>query len=152
MKSGIMSAERILIDTSVWIEYFRNQSPVFVGFVAEVVKTSEIYVPKIILAELMQGAKSEKELAVIAEFMGAFSIIDQTDQTWIKAGRLSHELRRKGKNINLTDCYIAVIAQENDCAIFTLDRHFKEIRQYAGIQLVDAEASVRKIEAVPKVS
>ena len=26
MKYGTMSAERILIDTSVWIEYFRNQS------------------------------------------------------------------------------------------------------------------------------
>lgn len=138
-----MSAERILIDTSVWIEYFRNQSPVFVGFVAELVKTREVCVPRIVLAELMQGAKSEKELSVIAEFIDAFSIIDQTDQTWINAGRLSHELRRRGKNINLTDCYIAVIAQENNCAIFTLDRHFKEIRQYAGVQLIDAETPMR---------
>ena len=144
MKSGTMSAERILIDTSAWIEYFRNQSPDFVGFVAEIVKTREICVPRIVLAELMQGAKSEKELSVIAEFMDAFNIIDQTDQTWIKAGKLSHELRRKGKNVNLTDCYIAVIAQENNCAIFTLDRHFKGIRQYAGIHLVDAEAVMRR--------
>ena len=103
MKYDTTSVERILVDTSVWIEYFSNQSPVFVGYVAEVVKTREICVPRIILAELMQGAKSEKELSVIAEFMGAFSIIDQTDQTWIKAGRLSRELRKKGKNINLTD-------------------------------------------------
>jgi len=139
-----MSAERILIDTSVWIEYFRNQSPVFVAFVAELVKTREICVPRIILAELMQGAKSEKELTVIAEFMDAFIIIDQTEQTWINAGRLSHELRRKGKNINLTDCYIAVIAQENNCAILTLDRHFKDIRQYAGIKLIDTDTPMQK--------
>ena len=143
MKYDTTSVERILVDTSVWIEYFRNQSPVFVGYVAEVVKTREICVPRIILAELMQGAKSEKELSVIAEFMGAFSIIDQTDQTWIKAGRLSYELRKKGKNVNLTDCYIAVIAQENSCTLFTLDRHFKDIRQYTGIDLIDAEASMR---------
>jgi hypothetical protein len=143
MKYDTTSVERILVDTSVWIEYFRNQSPVFVGYVAEVVKTREICVPRIILAELMQGAKSEKELSVIAEFMGAFSIIDQTDQTWIKAGRLSYELRKKGKNINLTDCYIAVIAQENSCTLFTLDRHFKDIRPYTGIDLIDAEASMR---------
>ena len=143
MKYDTTSVERILVDTSVWIEYFSNQSPVFVGYVAEVVKTREICVPRIILAELMQGAKSEKELSVIAEFMGAFSIIDQTDQTWIKAGRLSYELRKKGKNINLTDCYIAVIAQENSCTLFTLDRHFKDIRQYTGIDLIDAEAPMR---------
>lgn len=143
MKFGTMSAERILIDTSVWIEYFRNQTPAFAGYVAEIVKTSEICVPRIVVAELMQGAKSEKELSVIAEFMEAFNIIDQTDQTWIKAGRLSHELRRKGKNVNLTDCYIAVIAQENNCAIFTLDRHFKDIRQYAEIHLIDTGVALQ---------
>jgi len=138
-----MSAERVLLDTSVWIEYFRNQSAVFVDFVAEIVKNHEICVPKIVLAELMQGAKSEKELAVIAEFMEAFTIIDQTDQTWVTAGRLSYELRKKGKNVNLTDCFIAVLAQENNCAVFTLDRHFKDIRPQAGLRLVDYKVAVK---------
>ena len=143
MKSGTMSAERILIDTSVWIDYFRNQSALFVDFVAKIVKNHEICVPRIALAELMQGAKSEKELSVIAEFMEAFTIIGQTDQTWVKSGRLSYELRKKGKNVNLTDCYIAVMAQENNCAVFTLDRHFKDIRTHMGIHLIDAEAALR---------
>ena len=143
MKSGTMSAERILIDTSVWIDYFRNQSALFVDFVAKIVKNHEICVPRIVLAELMQGAKSEKELSVIAEFMEAFTIIGQTDQTWVKSGRLSYELRKKGKNVNLTDCYIAVMAQENNCAVFTLDRHFKDIRTHMGIHLIDAEAALR---------
>ena len=139
MKSGTMSAERVLIDTSVWIEYFRNQSSGLVGFVAEIVKDREICVPGVILAELMQGAKSEKELSVIAEFMDAFTIIDQTDQTWVKAGRLSHELRKKGKNVNLMDCYIAVIAQENNCAVLTLDQHFKDISRHTKLQLVNID-------------
>ena len=91
----------------------------------------------------MQGAKAEKELSIIAEFMDAFTIIDQTDRTWVKAGRLSHELRKKGKNVNLTDCYIAVMAQENNCAVLTLDRHFKDIRTHMGIHLIDAEAALR---------
>lgn len=144
MKSGTMSAERILIDTSVWIDYFRNQSALFVDFVAELVKNHEICVPQIVLAELMQGAKSEKELSVIAEFMEAFTIIGQTDQTWVKSGRLSYELRKKGKNVNLTDCYIAVMAQENNCAVLTLDRHFKDIRTHVGIHLIDTAAALRE--------
>jgi hypothetical protein len=132
-----MSAERIIVDTSVWIEYFRNKSADLIDFVTEVVKSRQICVPRIVLAELMQGAKSEKELSVIGEFMEAFTIVDQTDQSWLKAGRLSYELKRKGKNINLTDCYIAVLAQENDCAVLTLDRHFKDIRQHTRLPLVD---------------
>jgi predicted nucleic acid-binding protein len=143
MKSGTISAERTLIDTSVWIDYFRNQSAVFVDFVADIVKKHEICVPRIVLAELMQGAKSAKELSVIAEFMEAFTIIDQTDQTWVNAGKLSYELRKKGKNVNLTDCYIAVMAQENNCAVFTPDRHFKDIQPHVGIRLIDADAAMQ---------
>ena len=139
MRSGTMSAERILIDTSVWIEYFRNQSQSVVDFVMEIAKNSEICVPGIILAELMQGAKSEKELSAIAEFMDAFTMIDQTDQTWVKAGRLSHALRKKGKNVNLTDCYIAVLAQENGCAVLTFDQHFKDIRHHTRLDLVNID-------------
>ena len=139
MKYGTMSAERILIDTSVWIEYFRNQSAGLVVLVEKIAKSGKICVPRVVMAELIQGAKSEKEISVIGEFMEAFGILDQTDQTWLKAGRQSYELKRKGKNINLTDCYIAVLAQENNCAVLTLDRHFKDIHQHTGLPLVDIE-------------
>jgi len=139
MKSGTMSAARILIDTSVWIEYFRNQSAQLVGSVEKIAKNGEICVPRVIMAEVMQGAKSEKEISVIGEFMDAFTIVDQTDQTWLKAGRLSYELKRKGKNINLTDCYMGVLAQEDACAVLTRDRHYKDIRQHTRLQLVDID-------------
>ena len=134
-----MSADRILIDTSVWIEYFRNQSTALVGLVAEAARSREICVPRVVMAELMQGAKSEREIAVIEQFMDAFTVIDQTEQTWLKAGRLSHELKRKGKNMSLTDCYIAVLALENKCAVFTLDKHFKDISRHTGLELLHIE-------------
>jgi tRNA(fMet)-specific endonuclease VapC len=140
MKSGIMSAERILIDTSVWIEYFRNQPGGLSETVDDILKRSKVCVPRIILAELIQGAKSYKEIAVIGQFMEAFTIIDQRDTTWLNAGRLSYELKKKGKNVHLADCYIAVLARENGCAILTLDRHFKDIQQHAGIQRIDPES------------
>jgi predicted nucleic acid-binding protein len=137
MRSGTMSAERILIDTSVWIEYFRGKSTGLTNYVTEIAKSSEICVPRIVLAELLQGAKSEKEISVIEKFMDAFTILDQTDRTWFNAGKLSYELKKKGKNISLADCYIAVIAQENNCAVLTFDQHFNDIRKHAGIRLLE---------------
>ena len=135
-----MNAERILIDTSVWIEYFRGRSADLAGYVGQVARNREICVPKIVLAELLQGAKSEKELAVIGKFMDAFTILDQTDRTWFNAGKLSFELKKKGRNVSLADCYIAVIAQENDCAVLTLDQHFKDIGRHTGLTLIDVAA------------
>jgi predicted nucleic acid-binding protein len=74
---------------------------------------------------------------VIEDFVDAFDIIDQREDTWIKTGRLSYSLKKKGKTVNLTDCYIAVIAQEHDCHIFSLDEHFKDIQKGLNIRLVD---------------
>lgn len=131
-----MSAEKILIDTSVWIEYFRNKSSPIADRVDKILDEDEVCVPKIVIAELMQGAKSTKELSIIRDFIEAFNVIDQRDDTWIKAGRLSYNLKKKGKNIHLLDCYIAVIAQENGCKIFTINRHFLEIKGIFNITLI----------------
>ena len=131
-----MSAERILVDTSVWIEFFRNSESEAGAVLESILDHQEVYVPKVVLAELMQGAKSAKELAVIRDFMDAFHVIDQSGETWMTAGRLAYDLKKKGKTIHLLDCYLAVIAKEHSCTIFTLNRHFQEIKDIAGISLL----------------
>ena len=134
-----MSAEKVLIDTSVWIDYFRDKSSLISGKVDKILSEANVYVPKIVLAELIQQAKSEKEISVIEDSFDVFNIIDQKEDTWIKAGKLSYSLKKKGINVNLTDCYIAVIAREYGCKIFTLDEHFKKIDK---TQLVNRESSI----------
>ena len=94
---------------------------------------SHIYIPKVVLAELIQGAKSEKEIAVIENFVEAFYIIDQKEDTWLKAGRLSYSMKRKGVTVHIIDSYIAVMATENGCSIFSLDEHFKIIKKFLHI-------------------
>jgi hypothetical protein len=132
-----MSAEKILIDTSIWIEYFRDKSSPIAEILDRILAEDEVCVPKIVMAELIRGAKSEKEVSIIEDFFDAFHIIDQKEESWIKAGKLSYKLKKKGENIHLFDCYIAIIAQENSCTVFTLNRHFKEIQKIMDISLVD---------------
>ncbi|MEW6457235.1 MAG: PIN domain-containing protein [Acidobacteriota bacterium] len=99
-----MSAEKILIDTSVWIDYFQNKPSKISEKVDRILSENEICVPKVVIAELIQGAKSDREVSIIEDFLDAFYIIDQKENTWIKAGKLSYEMRKKGKAVNLTDC------------------------------------------------
>lgn len=130
--------DRVLIDTSVWISYFQAHAPAKLSeLVDERLSAADIYVPKIVVAELMQGAHSEKDLSVIREFLDAFTIIGESEHTWIEAGKLSYALKKKGKTVNLADCYIAIIARENKCSILTLDKHFKEIQKETGSTLID---------------
>ena len=132
----MMSAERILIDTSVWIEYFRDESSTVADKVDQILSKDSVFVPKIVIAELMHGAKAEKELSVIRDFLDAFQIIDQKEDSWIKAGKLAHALKKRGKTIHLIDCYIAIIAKDFGCKIFTLNRHFKDIQKVLKIPLL----------------
>jgi predicted nucleic acid-binding protein len=131
-----MNAERVLVDTSVWVSYFRGGSSVISEKVDRLLAGAEVCVPKIVLAELVQGAKFEREISTIEDFFDAFMILDQSQDTWMKAGKLSRKLKNRGKSIHLLDCYIAVIAQENACAILTLDDHFKEIQKVMPLALI----------------
>lgn len=131
-----MKGERVLIDTSVWIDYFKNKKNPAAERVDNILTYCDVYVPKIIIAELIQGAKSEKEISIIEEFIEAFNIIDQSENTWLKAGKLSYSAKKKGMFINLTDCYITIIAAENNCKIFTLNKHFKDIKKFLEIELI----------------
>jgi len=132
-----MNGEKTLIDTSAWIEYFKEKTAGLSKKVDEILSKHEVYVPKVVIAELIQGSKSEREISIIEDFVDAFNIIDQREDTWTKAGKLSFSLKKKGKNVNLTDCYIAVIAQEHDCQILSLDMHFKDIQKSLSIRLVN---------------
>lgn len=129
--------DRILIDTSIWIAYFKASNPAIVELVENIMTVAEICVPRVVLAELTQGARTEQEVFAIGEFVGAFTILDQKDETWDKTGKLSFQMKRKGISISLVDCYIAVIANENQCKLLTLDKHFKEIKRFIKIELFE---------------
>ena len=42
-----------------------------------------MHVPKVVITELIQGAMTEKEIAVIEDFVNAFIVVDQTADTLI---------------------------------------------------------------------
>jgi predicted nucleic acid-binding protein len=132
--------DRVLIDTSVWIPYLQGTaSDELQRTVDEILAGAEVVVPKIVLAELIQGAHSEKDISVILEFLEAFTVAGEGDATWLEAGRLSYGLKKKGKTINLADCYIAIIAKEKKAAVLTLDKHFKDIQKESGLRLVSIQ-------------
>jgi predicted nucleic acid-binding protein len=118
---------RVLVDTSAWIAFFRLEDQKTALAVRQAVADGTAVVPKIVLAELMQGAKSDKELAVISDLARSIPTARESEATWSAAGELAYRLKRKGLTIPLADCYIAVLARENGSRVLTLDSHFKNI-------------------------
>ena len=117
----------VLVDTSVWIQYFNRLDSKPGKSVEGLLREGKIVGTGIVLTELLQGAKIEKEFNAILESMAALPFLETTQNTWIKAGRISYTLRRSGITIPITDLIIASLALEHDCLIFTLDPQFKKI-------------------------
>ena len=125
-----MNDNLVLIDTSIWIEYLKSPSSKVEEKVEGLLNSGQACVCEIILAELLQGAKSEKEIAAIEDFTSVLSVLEQRQGYWTKAGQLAYKLKKHGITIHIVDCLLAVIANENHCAIYTHDKHFKTISKH----------------------
>ena len=85
----IIALVRVLVDSSVWIEFFRRNEP-YHDIVSRLMDDEQIVCCGVILAELIQGAKSDKELAVLENFLQVFTFIPETPELWAAAGKISH--------------------------------------------------------------
>ena len=123
MKKG---NEHVLVDTSVWIEFFKSQSKI--GDTLEtLLKKDSVWVCGVILFELVQGIRSDSEKARIIQFLKDLNYIEMTDTLWQKAGELSCSLKIKGITLPFSDILIAAIALDKNLSVFTLDKHFEHI-------------------------
>jgi len=131
--------DKVLVDTSAWIEFFKKKGPCH-GVVGGLMDDKRVCCLGVILAELIQGAKSEKELEVLRDFIHVFDFLDESVEQWRKAGELSNALLRKGKSVGLSDCYIAVAATAGKAKLLTLDKHFEVIKEMTGLAFYDVKA------------
>ncbi len=118
--------KRIMVDSSVWIEYFRGNFH-NTGLIEQGLRQGHVYITGPIVAELLQGVKTAGEHAALSRCIGAVSFVECAYKDWLEAGNISFNLRKKGITVPLTDIIIAVVAKKIEAAIYTRDKHFEEI-------------------------
>ena len=121
-----MIKDGVVVNTSVLIEFLKGNEPIS-SEIEELLKTNRVIVTGIIVAGLLQGVKSKKEEYKISLLSEAVELLEIPTEIWMKAGKVSSSLRRKGVNLPITDVAIASLATEYDLQIFTLDKYFRKI-------------------------
>ncbi|MBI2918452.1 MAG: PIN domain-containing protein [Chloroflexi bacterium] len=117
----------IVADTSVWIESFRRPGSPVVREMDLLLAEGDVAITGVVLAEVLQGARSESELERLKSLLGGLPLLQDDWSTWTLAGELSYKLRHQGQGVPLTDLAVAAVCIENDCALFALDQHFQRI-------------------------
>jgi len=116
----------ILVDTSVWIDFFADRSLEHVDKLSQFLEDGEdICTCGIVLTEVLQGIKKEKDYINIKEYFGNFIYIPMQRSTFIKSAEIHRELRQKGITIrNQVDCMISALVMEKDVLLMDNDREF----------------------------
>jgi predicted nucleic acid-binding protein len=121
----------ILADTSVWIEFFKQNSGTGDALEALILEDA-VWTCGVVLFELVQGVRSDVEKEQILTTVSHLKYVEMSKHLWQKAGDLSASLRKKGLTLPHSDIFIAAIAIEYNLSIFTLDGHFEQI---SGVKL-----------------
>ncbi|MBL8496692.1 PIN domain-containing protein [Nitrosomonas sp. JL21] len=126
----------VLVDTSVWIDYFRsgNQS----AELDVLIDLNVIVTNDLILAELIPFLKLKGQVKVI-------KLLNEIKQMPLKIdwGDIIESqwlcLKSGSNGIGIPDLIIAQNAKENGCDVFSLDKHFLMLSQILGVKLYQTQ-------------
>ena len=113
----------VLVDTNIIIDYWNKPDEKLTNVFNE----EDIAICGIVEAELLHGARTEKELDDITEAISCFEKL-YVGENWNHLGRILYRLRNSGVTLPFTDAVIAQVAINNDISILTNDHHFKLIQ------------------------
>ena len=115
----------IVVDTSVWIDFFRGTHQQLNDKLELLIENNEIVALSCVFGELLQGVKNENEEKTILDFWHNLSKIDETN-LFIEAGRSSNKYKQLNKGVGLIDSYILTAALKNNLPLWTFDKKLNE--------------------------
>jgi predicted nucleic acid-binding protein len=127
----------ILIDTSAWVDFFRNRRPL-ADAVDRALEEDEAALCVPVITELRRGL-SATDRARVLRCLGGCHTLPQSPLLWEEAGDLGYLLGRKGVTVKTLDLLIAATALAHDLPVLTKDADFRHIRDsgVARLRLVD---------------
>ena len=129
----------ILVDTSVLIDIFKGVSNGPANQLREVlIHDIPFGITSTIYQEVLQGAKSEKEYALLKNYLSCQRFFHPQDpvKTYEDAARIYFYCRKKGITIRSTiDCLIAQIALEQNLVLLHNDKDFDSMAPVIKLRL-----------------
>jgi predicted nucleic acid-binding protein len=122
----------ILVDSSIWIDYFKSgkKSEKLDYFIDENI----LFVNDLILAELIPFLKIKRHNEII-QLLKSINRLE-LNINWPQLIDFQHKCLENGINgVGIPDLIIAQNAIQNNCTIYSLDKHFKMMKVVIDINL-----------------
>ena len=128
----------ILIDSSVWIDYFRGTSTRESDKLDGLLGTEPVSIGDLMLTEVLQGFNGEREFNQAKALLTSLEVVPLVGQDIaIKAARNFRTLRAAGITVRKTiDTIIATRCIESGYALLFSDRDFDPFVRHLGLRPV----------------
>jgi predicted nucleic acid-binding protein len=128
----------VLVDTSVWIDYFRGTDSRQTDALDRLFDEDSIIIGDLILVELLQGFRTKKELAAADEIVSRLEYRDMAGrEVALKAAENYRMLRTKGLTVRKTiDMLIGTFCLVNGIRLLHNDRDFDPMEKHLGLRVV----------------
>ena len=129
--------ENIIVDTSVWIDFYNGISNKPVDVLKNIMLTDVIIIPPTIVQEILQGIKEKKLLAVVEDAILGFQFLNyDVYEAAFEAAALYRLLRAKGVTVRTSnDCLIAWLCIANNFPIHHNDKDFDNIAKHTSLKI-----------------
>ena len=130
----------ILVDSSVWIDFLRGSRTPQAEKLDALLGTTRIAVGDLILAEVLQGVRDEREFQQVRKMLDSFEQVDLAGHEMaVQAARNFRKLRDLGFTVRKTiDTLIATCCIESNYALLHCDRDFDAFEVHLGLQVVSS--------------
>ena len=129
------SPPRVLIDSSVWIDYYRpGPAAALRSAVIDGLTQDAVFTMPLIVAEVVQGAPDEETLETLLDDFHALRQIEVGFEVGKRAARIGYAMRRLGNPTPTADLLIAAAALAADSELWHRDVHFTQIARVAPLR------------------
>lgn len=130
----------MLVDTSVWVDYFRGDETHETGRLVDALSgDEELCICGLILTEILQGIPSPKQYRRVKRLLKSLIYLPVSREAHILAADIYRGARATGKTIrNSVDCIIAACAISHNTPLLQSDRDFPIIKAVSKLRLIPA--------------
>jgi len=119
-----------LIDSSVWIEYFRPKGSARIKKkVRELLELGVVVVCGVVIIEILRGVKNKRDFAQLCDSLFSLPQIPIDEEVIKRASKWGFEMERKGKTVSTTDLIIASSAYKK-ARLLHIDKDFRTIAEF----------------------
>lgn len=130
---------RVLVDTSVWIDYFNGRVTPRTDYLHEVLGWAPIALADLILGEVLQGFPADADWEEARQVLLRFDSYTLGGRDLVEQSAVHQRvLRKKGAPLpDEIDCLIASFCIQHNFALLHDDRSFEPFERYLGLKVPD---------------